>query len=46
MLWFVYFYLTLIPIGAMITVFGLVFYYWVDKYNLLRKSKVVGKVSS
>lgn len=46
MMWFVFFYSTLIPVGAIITTFGLMFYYWVDKYNLLRRSKVAGKVSS
>lgn len=40
MMWFVYLYSTLIPIGAVIIVAGLIFYYWVDKYNLLRRSKV------
>ena len=44
-MWFVFLYSTLLPIGAVISVFGLFFYYWVDKYNLLRRSKVHGKVS-
>ena len=44
-MWFVFLYSTLIPIGAVISVFGLIFYYWIDKYNLLRRSKVHGKVS-
>lgn len=44
-MWFVYLYSTLIPIGAVITVAGLFLYYWVDKYNLLRRSKVHGKIS-
>ena len=44
-MWFVFLYATLLPIGAVITLFGLAFYYWVDKYNLLRRSKVHGKVS-
>lgn len=45
-MWFVFFYSTLLPLGAIVTTGGLTFYYWVDKYNLLRRSKVVGKVSS
>lgn len=45
MLWFTYLYSTLIPIGVIITAFGLIFYYWVDKYNLLRRSAVNGQVS-
>lgn len=44
-MWFVFLYATLIPVGAVIALFGLTFYYWVDKYNLLRRSKVHGKVS-
>lgn len=44
-MWFVFFYATLLPIGAVISVCGLSFYYWVDKFNLLRRSKVHGKVS-
>ena len=43
--WFIYLYLTLIPIGAMLSVIGLFFYYWVDKYNLLRRSSLKSDVS-
>ncbi len=45
MMWFTYLYSTLIPIGGVITAFGLIFYYWVDKYNLLRRSSVNGQIS-
>ena len=44
-MWFVFLYSTLLPIGAIVSVVGLMLYYWVDKYNLLRRSKVHGKVS-
>ena len=44
-MWFVFLYSTLLPIGAIISVLGLFFYYWVDKYNLTKRSKVHGKVS-
>ena len=37
-MWFTFLYATLIPIGAFISTFGLIIYYWVDKYNLLRRS--------
>ena len=37
--------MTLIPIGAMLTFVGLSIYYWIDKYNLLRKSSVTSNVS-
>lgn len=45
MMWFTYLYSTLIPVGAVITAFGLIIYYWVDKYNLLRRSSVTGQIS-
>lgn len=45
-MWFVFLYSTLLPVGAMISVVGLGLYYWVDKYNLLRRSKIEGNVSS
>lgn len=44
-MWFVFLYSTLLPIGAVVSIFGLILYYWVDKYNLLRRSKVHGNVS-
>lgn len=44
-MWFTFLYLTLIPFGAMLTLSGLIIYYWVDKYNLLRRSSVKEKIS-
>lgn len=44
-MWFTFLYLTLIPIGAMFTVIGLAVYYWIDKYNLLRRSSITSNVS-
>lgn len=38
--WFTFLYASLIPMGAFFTIFGVGFYYWVDKYNLLRRSSV------
>ena len=46
MMWFTFLYSTLIPIGAVITCCGLLFYYWVDKYNLLRRSRIPGNISA
>lgn len=37
--------MTLIPVGCVFSVIGLITYYWVDKYNLLRKSAIVSQVS-
>lgn len=45
MMWFTFLYSTLIPVGVIITTFGLFCYYWVDKYNLLRRSAVSGHIS-
>lgn len=44
-MWFVFLYSTLLPVSAIISLIGLIFYYWIDKYNLLRRSKVQGSVS-
>lgn len=44
-MWFVFLYSTLLPVSAIISLVGLIFYYWIDKYNLLRRSKVHGTVS-
>lgn len=44
-MWFTFLYSTLLPIGALITIVGLVVYYWVDKYNLLRRSSLNRQIS-
>ena len=44
-MWFTYLYATLVPIGAFISVVGIIIYYWIDKYNLLRRSAVTTEVS-
>lgn len=44
-MWFTFLYSTLIPVGALITIVGLIIYYWVDKYNLLRRSSITRQVS-
>lgn len=44
-MWFTYLYITLIPIGGVISCIGIVIYYWVDKYNLLRRSCMHSSVS-
>jgi hypothetical protein len=35
----------MVPLGAFITIIGLSFYYWVDKYNLLRRSSLSHNIS-
>lgn len=44
-MWFTYLYATLIPIGAFLSCIGLCLYYWIDKYNLLRRSSVNSNIS-
>lgn len=44
-MWFTYLYMTLIPLGGIISTIGLALYYWVDKYNLLRRSCISSNVS-
>jgi hypothetical protein len=38
-------YSTIIPGGAFLTIVGLCLYYWVDKFNLLRRSSVTHNIS-
>ena len=44
-MWFTFLYSTLIPGGAFLTCIGLGLYYWVDKYNLLRRSSLKNNIS-
>lgn len=44
-MWFTFLYASLIPMGAFLTVIGIGLYYWVDKYNLLRRSSIHENVS-
>lgn len=44
-MWFTFLYASLIPMGAFLTVIGIGLYYWVDKYNLLRRSNIHENVS-
>ena len=39
-MWFTFLFASLNPFGNFLTLIGLLIYYWVDKYNLLRRSKV------
>jgi hypothetical protein len=45
LVWLVSLYQSLLPIGTFIAAIGLCFYYWVDKYNLLRRSSIKEAVS-
>lgn len=37
-MWFTFLYSELIPLGSFLVLIGLILYFWVDKYNFLRKS--------
>lgn len=44
-MWFTFLYASLIPMGGFLTVIGIGLYYWVDKYNLLRRSSIKENIS-
>jgi uncharacterized protein YjeT (DUF2065 family) len=44
-MWFTFLYSELIPLGSFLVLIGLFLYYWVDKYNFLRRSALKGGVS-
>ena len=46
MMWFTYLYTDLIPGGMFVIIFGLMAYYWVDKYNLLNRSSLTYNISA
>jgi hypothetical protein len=45
-LWFTFIYMNLIPLGSVLVAIGLALFYWIDKYNLLRKSSILENVSA
>jgi multisubunit Na+/H+ antiporter MnhG subunit len=45
-MWFTYLYSSLIPIGAMLALIGFIMYYFIDKYNLLRRSSIANTIES
>lgn len=44
-IWFTFLYSCIIPLGSMLILIGTCLYYWIDKYNLLRKSSILEGVS-
>lgn len=46
MMWFAFLYVDLLPAGTFMILIGLCAYYWVDKYNLLRRSSAPHNVSA
>lgn len=43
-MWFTFLYASLIPLGAFLSFIGFCMYYWIDKYNLLRRSKIQNSI--
>jgi hypothetical protein len=44
-MWFTFLYSELIPIGSFLSLIGLFLYYWIDKYNFLKRSAIKSRVS-
>jgi len=44
-MWFTFLYSELIPVGSFLVLIGLILYFWVDKYNFLRRSTINTRVS-
>jgi hypothetical protein len=44
--WFTYLYASIMPFGSVLVFFGFGLFYWVDKYNLLRRSTILQGVSA
>ncbi|KRX08918.1 hypothetical protein PPERSA_09022 [Pseudocohnilembus persalinus] len=44
-MWFTYFFATCLPIGLFLSTISLIFYYWVDKYNLIHKRTIKESIS-
>ena len=45
MMWFTYLYSSLIPLGSMLISVGIFLYYWVDRYNLFKRSVIKSPLS-
>ncbi len=49
LIWLTFLYSQLIPLGSFLAIYGLVLYYWVDKYNFVhsctRKPNISGKMT-
>lgn len=44
-MWFTFFYGDIIPIGILFSILGLVLYYFIDKYNVLRRRTIKENLS-
>jgi hypothetical protein len=39
-MWFTFLYGSAIPVGILLSLMGLVLYYWIDKYNVMRRRTI------
>lgn len=44
-MWFTFFYTPIVPIGTVFSLIGLMIYYWVDKYNVVKRRTVKETIS-
>ena len=44
-MWFTFLYSPVIPIGSIVSLIGLILYYWIDKYNIINKFTVKESIS-
>lgn len=44
-MWFTFFYCSIVPGGTVCSLLGIVFYYWVDKYNVLFRRTITETIS-
>lgn len=45
-IWFTFLYASLLPLGPFVSFIGIGMLYWIDKYNLLRRSKLSNNIGS
>jgi hypothetical protein len=45
-MWFSFFFGSCIPLGPLFSLFGLILYYYIDMYNLIRKRTVKESISN
>ncbi len=44
-MWFTFFYGDIIPVGILFSILGLTLYYFIDKYNVLRRRTIKENLS-
>lgn len=44
-MWFTFFYCPIVPFGTLCSIFGLFIYYWIDKYNVIKRRTIKETIS-